>query len=153
MNKNFYTVRGYEIKNNSKITPVMEDYIEMIYRNKNEKFMRISQLAKLLNVKDSSASKIIQKLGALKLLNYEKYEVFTLTNKGKKLGSFLLERHKTIEAFLKLIGAHNILKQTELIEHNLDKDTVEKIDILISFFKDNKDIKKEFIIYKDNKFL
>lgn len=33
MNSNYYTLRGYKLKNKKIITESMEDYIEMIYRN------------------------------------------------------------------------------------------------------------------------
>ena len=50
----FYTVRGYKMINAEKklLTFSMEDYLEMIYRIcKEEGYVRISQLAKNLNVR------------------------------------------------------------------------------------------------------
>ncbi len=152
MDNEFYTVRGYQLKSKQKITPAMEDYLEMIYRNNLENdYARINQLSKLLNVKDSSVSKMVQKLGELNLLNYEKYGYITLTDKGKKLGRFLLKRHKVIQEFLKLIGCReDVLKQTELMEHVLDEETIERMDNLINFF-DNNDILEKYNMFKDNK--
>lgn len=153
MDNEFHTVRGYELKNNEKkITPAMEDYLEMIYRNSLENnYIRTNQLAKLLNVRNSSVSKMTQKLGELGLLHYEKYGIITLTNKGKKIGSFLLKRHLTLENFLKLLGCQqNILIQTELMEHVIDDETVEKIQMFINFFDKNKDILDEYILFSNN---
>ncbi|MDD4643662.1 MAG: iron dependent repressor, metal binding and dimerization domain protein [Bacilli bacterium] len=153
MKNKFHTVRGYELQNSQKkITPAMEDYIEMIYRNSlDEDFIRVNQLAKLLNVKSSSVTKMIQKLGALELVNYEKYGVVTLTSKGKKLGSHLLKRHITIEKFLDLIGCkENILIQTELIEHIIDNKTVKALETLNNFFLNHKNILEIYNIFKDN---
>ena len=148
----FHTVRGYELKRESKnmITPALEDYLEMIYRNSmNEDYIRINILAKLLNVKDSSASKMVKKLGQLKFVNYEKYGVVTLTDEGKKVGEFLLNRHNIIENFLSLIGCkEDILLQAELIEHTITLDTVDNIRILNDFFEKNKDILEKYINYK-----
>ncbi|MFA5604043.1 MAG: iron dependent repressor, metal binding and dimerization domain protein [Bacilli bacterium] len=149
----FHTVRGYELKNNEKkITPAMEDYLEMIYRNSlKNNYIRTNQLAKLLNVQNSSVSKMTQKLGEIGLLNYEKYGIITLTNKGERLGSFLLKRHLTLENFLKLLGCQqNILIQTELMEHVIDNETVERMQMFIKFFKENKDILDEFILFSNN---
>lgn len=56
MNDRFHTVRGYELQRHNKnfLTPALEDYLEMIYRNSlNEDYIRINILAQLLNVKDS----------------------------------------------------------------------------------------------------
>ncbi|MDD2518994.1 MAG: iron dependent repressor, metal binding and dimerization domain protein [Bacilli bacterium] len=153
MDNEFHTVRGYELKNNAKkITPAMEDYLEMIYRTSLENnYIRTNQLSKLLNVRNSSVSKMTQKLGDLGLVNYEKYGIITLTNKGKKLGSFLLKRHLTLESFLKLLGCQqNILIQTELMEHVIDNETVEKMQTFINFFDQNKDILNDYILFSNN---
>lgn len=153
MDNKFHTVRGYELKhyNENEITPAMEDYIEMIYRNSLEKeYIRINELSKLLNVKDSSATKMVQKLTSFKLLNYEKYGIITLTDKGKEIGKFLLKRHNIIEKFLCFIGCkENILLQTELIEHNISNETVDKIDCLFNFFEKDIDVLKKYEKFKN----
>lgn len=153
MNSKFRTVRGYELNGYSKssLTPALEDYLEMIYRNSlEESYIRINTLASLLNVKDSSASKMVRKLGDLGLVNYEKYRIITLTEYGKKVGEFLLDRHNAIERFLYFIGCEkNTLIQTELIEHYISHSTVENIDILYNFFYENQDILEMYINYRE----
>lgn len=155
MDDRFYTVRGYELQryNRTMLTPALEDYLEMIYRSSlNESYIRISILAQLLNVKDSSASKMVKKLGELGFVNYEKYGIVTLTDKGKELGKELLKRHDIIEKFLMFIGCNeDALIQTELIEHIITDDTVENVQILYDFFHSKSDILEEYINYK-NKF-
>ncbi len=152
LDSKFYTVRGYELKEYGKdsLTPALEDYLEMIYRNSlEEPYIRINTLASLLNVKDSSASKMVKKLGELGLVNYEKYGIVTLTEEGKREGEFLLIRHNIIESFLSFIGCkENTLAQTELIEHYISPSTVENIEILYNFFYDNKDILERYISYR-----
>lgn len=137
-NKEFHTFRGYEIikKNKDHLTPSMEDYLEMIYRQcQGEGYVRINQLADQLNVKASSASKTVSKLSAMGYLAYEKYGIIQLTPKGEIMGAFLLDRHETIEMFLRHIGVQdNVLLETELIEHHLSIDTVKNIKILNEFF-------------------
>lgn len=155
MDDRFYTVRGYELQryNRTMLTPALEDYLEMIYRSSlNESYIRISILAQLLNVKDSSASKMVKKLGELGFVNYEKYGIVTLTDKGKELGKELLKRHDIIKKFLMFIGCNeDALIQTELIEHIITDDTVENVQILYDFFHSKSDILEEYINYK-NKF-
>ena len=152
MNDRFYTVRGYELQRYDKnsLTPALEDYLEMIYRNNlNKTYIRINILAQLLNVKDSSASKMVKKLGELGLVNYEKYGVVTLTDKGKELGEYLLNRHNTIENFLLFIGCNkDSLIQTELIEHIITDDAVKNIKILCNFFNNNSEILEKYIEYR-----
>jgi len=60
-NKQFHTFRGYEIikKDEDHLTPSMEDYLEMIYRNcQEEGYVRVNQLADQLNVKASPFPKL-----------------------------------------------------------------------------------------------
>jgi Mn-dependent DtxR family transcriptional regulator len=133
-NQQFHTVRGYKLidQRNRQLTSAMEDYLEMIYRNiLTEGYMRINILADMLNVKPSSATKMVQKLTELGFLKYEKYGIIFLTEQGKKIGEFLLERHNIIEKFLGNIGiCDNLLMETELIEHNLSSSTLKHIDLL-----------------------
>ncbi|MDD3173905.1 MAG: metal-dependent transcriptional regulator, partial [Herbinix sp.] len=133
-NTDFHTVRGYQLleQNKNKLTSAMEDYLEMIYRNSLEEgYIRINLLAELLNVKAASASRMVQKLGELGLLNYKKYGIIILSENGKEIGEYLLERHHIIENFLITISCKDdLLQQTELMEHNINPLTVHKINIL-----------------------
>jgi DtxR family Mn-dependent transcriptional regulator len=89
----------------------MEDYLEMIYRNSlTDGYMRINTISELLNVSAPSATKMVQKLTKLGLLDYKKYGIIFLTENGREIGKFLLDRHNLIEAFLKNLGVtDNIL--------------------------------------------
>lgn len=153
MSDEFYTVRGYEMKNYNKnvLTSSMEDYLEMIYRKSLEQpYMRINILAQLLNVNNSSATKMVQKLGEFGFVNYEKYGIVTLTDKGVKLGKLLLNRHIVLENFLLFIGCtEDALRQTELIEHNISWETFNNIKILYDFITKDKNLLERYIIFKN----
>ncbi|AOR23590.1 metal-dependent transcriptional regulator [Clostridium taeniosporum] len=156
MKKDFHTVRGYENINSTRklLTPAMEDYLEMVYRcSIEDKIVRLNKIAQMLNVRDSSASKMMKKLGNLALINYEKYGVIELTENGVNLGKYLLYRHTVIEEFLKHLGGQDeVLIETELIEHVISSETVENINMLNMFFKNNPDILKKYNKFKkDNK--
>lgn len=157
MENEFHTVRGYQLleQNKKMLTSAMEDYLEMIYRNSlQDGYLRMNKLADLLNVRASSASKMAQKLGELGLLNYERYGIVILTQNGKEIGEFLLNRHNIIERFLKNIGmGDNILTETELIEHNISSDTLKCIDLLNLFLSENKEWMEEFEKFKQKKLL
>jgi Mn-dependent DtxR family transcriptional regulator len=111
--------------------------------------MRVNTLADLLNVRPSSATKMVQKLTQLGLLKYEKYGIILLTEQGKNIGTFLLKRHHIIEKFLENIGiSDNILVETELIEHNVSKSTLRCIDMLNEFFNVHPHLIDEFESFK-----
>ncbi len=148
----FHTVRGYQLllKDDKLLTPAMEDYLEMVYRNiQEEGYMRINTLSEMLNVKPSSATKMVQKLTELELLDYKKYGIIFLTERGKKYGRFLLKRHNTIEKFLRCIGTrNNLLTETELIEHHISSNTLKNIELLTKFFDAYPEIIIEFEKFK-----
>ncbi|BAH08021.1 hypothetical protein CKR_2970 [Clostridium kluyveri NBRC 12016] len=151
-NQSFHTVRGYEIleKEKNSLTHSMEDYLEMIYRCYIEEgYARINSLSELLNVKASSATKMVQKLTKLGFVNYEKYGIIQLTEKGIAVGVFLLNRHIIIEQFLNIIGVQkDILINVELMEHNITSNALTRIETLNNFFKNNPDILKKFTQYQ-----
>lgn len=154
IDKGFHTVKGYEMINIKKslLTPSMEDYLEMIYRCSLENnYIRLNIIAQKLNVKDSSASKMMKKLGEISLINYEKYGLISLTDKGRKLGLFLYERHNIIEEFLgNITEKNNILLETELIEHVISIDTVNDLKIFNEFIKAYPDILAKYLEFKNN---
>lgn len=157
VNNEFHTVRGYQLleENKNKLTSAMEDYLEMIYRHSLEDgYIRINILSDLLHVRAASASRMVQKLGEMGLLIYKKYGIIMLSEYGRKIGEYLLERHITIEKFLRLLRCEeDLLEQTELIEHNISPVTLQKINILINFFDINQNFSEHFKEYQDNSLL
>lgn len=138
-NSDFYTFRGYGIKDKKLLSPSMEDYIEMIYRLSCEKNnVRVNDLSESLNVQPPSTTKMIKRLSQDGYVNYEKYGYVNLTEKGMEIGKYLLFRHKTIFNFLELIGVkENLLEQTEKIEHAICEETLDKISNLINILENN----------------
>lgn len=144
----FHTVRGYQLleQNKKLLTSAMEDYLEMIYRNSLvEGYMRINILSELLNVQAPSATKMVQKLARLGLLDYKKYGIIFLSENGREIGKFLLQRHNIIELFLKNLGVQeSLLIQTELMEHTITALTLHKINIFNKFCELNPEIFQKY---------
>ncbi|HCS74739.1 MAG TPA: DtxR family transcriptional regulator [Clostridiales bacterium] len=154
MNREFHTVRGYQMLNSESkvLTSSMEDYLEMIYRICLENgYARINQLADKLNVRPSSTTKVVQKLYELGLVDYQRYGIIQLMENGKSIGEFLLERHEIIEEFLGNIGVkETLLKDTELIEHDVSLSALEAITSLNKFLTVNPQIKKQYDAFRLN---
>jgi Mn-dependent DtxR family transcriptional regulator len=148
----FHTVRGYElIQQESKpLTSAMEDYLEMIYRNSLDTgLLRSNTLSELLNVHPSSVTKMLQKLSHLGYVDYQKYGIIFLTEKGRTVGKFLYSRHRILEDFLRLIGSSEPpLLETELIEHHISPETLENIDLLTRFLVENPDCIERFQAFR-----
>lgn len=154
----FHTVRGYQLleQNKKLLTSAMEDYLEMIYRSSLvEGYMRINTLSELLNVQAPSATKMVQKLSELGLLDYKKYGIIFLTENGKEIGKYLLQRHHIIEQFLKNLGVEeSLLVETELIEHSITATTLHKLDTFNKFLDQNPEILQKFeqFVFSDTEF-
>ena len=155
--KGFYTVRGYQMLNaeNRLLTSSMEDYLEMIYRICiEEEYVRIKQLAYRLHVRPSSATKVVQKLGELDLVDYEKYGAIKLTEAGREVGEFLLKRHEIIQEFLKNLGIEEtLLKDTELIEHDISLSTLQSMESFNQFLSYNEYIKEQYKVFREEFYL
>jgi len=135
------------MKNHKEIlTSAMEDYLEMIYRNSLENgYIRINTLSHLLNVQASSTSRMVQKLTGLGFIDYKKYGIIVLTDNGKEIGKFLLHRHDIIKSFFEYLGVdENLLIETELIEHNLSVNTLQRIELLNNTFNQNPDFIQKY---------
>ncbi|WP_353892758.1 iron dependent repressor, metal binding and dimerization domain protein [Proteinivorax hydrogeniformans] len=149
----FRTVRGYQLANmtNDKLTSSMEDYIEMIYRFRQcDEGIRVTDLAKRLNVKESSVTKMMKRLADLGLVSYRKYGTIKLTKKGMEVGRFLLSRHEIVELFLKNICSSEVsLKDVELIEHNCSLETLRFFHTFNSFLSCHPEIKSMFKNFKE----
>lgn len=124
--REFRTLKGYQLRDRPALTVAMEDYLEMIYRaTLVDGYARINQLAAVLNVRPSSASKMVRNLKLLGYVDYEKYSVIKLTEKGDAEGEYLLYRHELLQRLLGLINASDdVLEEVERLEHFVDRKTV-----------------------------
>ena len=110
----------------------LEDYLEMIYRQKDNS-LTITSLSKSLNIKKSSCSKLISELKSLNLINNN--NSITLTKKGLEIGRYLYHRHEILEAFLKDLNKENFkLEQVEKLEHFIDEITLANIEKRIKYY-------------------
>ena len=132
-NPDFYTQKGYEMRHHQTITAAMEDYLEMICRQAAaEGYVRINFLAGKLNVRPSSASKMVYQLRDLGLVSFEKYGLIQPTLEGWTLGRYLLYRHDVLHRFFCLVnGSTDELEQVEQVEHYLNEETVRNLEALL----------------------
>src|SRR3989475_307543 len=80
-----------------------EDYLERIHELIEEKgYARVVDIASSLQVKQASVTSMVQKLGELGYLNYEKYRGLVLTEKGKRIACSIQKRHETLSRFFSL---------------------------------------------------
>ncbi|HEX3039252.1 MAG TPA: iron dependent repressor, metal binding and dimerization domain protein [Caproiciproducens sp.] len=151
--KDFYTFNEYMKKNDNSLTASMEDYLEMIYRlSLGTGFTRIHTLSEALNIQPSSATKMVQQLAHMGLVKYEKYGYIMLEDNGRETGARLLNRHKIVEDFIRMIGADDVrvLEETEKIEHMFSDDTIRCFQNFLNFMKNNPDIAERYEAFLKN---
>jgi len=125
-----------------------EDYLERIYELIEEKgYARVVDIASSLEVKQASVTSMVQKLGELGYLNYEKYRGLVLTEKGREVACRIQRRHGTLSRFFSLFGVdvETQKKDIEGIEHHLSPATVDVLEDLAQFFEDHQDTLKQFL--------
>ncbi|MBS7009586.1 metal-dependent transcriptional regulator [Anaerostipes sp.] len=134
----FYTLKGYQKGESDSMTASMEDYLEMICRLLlTEQVVRVSQLAQMLHVKPSSASKMVKNLKDSGYLLSEKYGYIRLTDKGKQAGDYLLFRHDVLNRFLCMVNqSEDELEQVEKIEHFINKRTLYNLEKFLKTYED-----------------
>jgi len=126
-----------------------EDYIEMIYRLCQESlYTRVSEVATALEIKPPSVSSMLKRLSKRSLIKHYDYGTIELTDQGKCLGKYLLERHNTIEKFLKLLNYNgNFYEEAEKIEHTFSIETLTKVNLLIEYIENNPQVHQEINEY------
>jgi DtxR family Mn-dependent transcriptional regulator len=127
-----------------KMSSSLEDYLEAIYiLELKNKVARISDIATLLNIKKSSATKALKILAEKDLINYEPYKFITLKPAGLILAQRILNKHTTLKLFCESV-LHIEEEEAEIIackmEHFISCNNLQNFIHLMQFFKDNKEI-------------
>ena len=125
-----------------------EDYLERIHELIREKgYARVVDIASSLAVKQASVTGMVQKLGKLGYLNYEKYRGLVLTEKGLAVATKIKKRHETLSRFFSLLGLDAEIQKRDIegIEHHLSTDTVDVLADLAAFFEKNPEILQRFL--------
>ena len=114
-----------------------EDYLERIHELITEKgYARVVDIAESLGVKQASVTSMVQRLGELGYLNYEKYRGLMLTDKGREVALIIQQRHATLSRFFSLfeLPAETQGRDIEGIEHHLSPETVQLLADLADYF-------------------
>jgi DtxR family Mn-dependent transcriptional regulator len=135
------------------LSPSLEDYLEELYRfSLSNDIVRVTDISRKLNVSLPSVSKALRKLKAGQYINYQRYGIINLTDKGRKTGNFLVERNKILQEFLTLICADcDIAAEAEAMEHYLSKETIESIQLLVTFMQEHSASYQIFLEHVANK--
>jgi len=124
-----------------------EDYLERIYQLIEDKgYARVVDIASSLQVKQASVTSMVQRLGELGFLNYEKYRGLVLTEQGRQVACRIKQRHATLSRFFSLFGLDDDTQRRDIegIEHYLSPATVAVLADLAQFFEQNPGLLDQF---------
>lgn len=117
-----------------------ENYLKAIYKLIERKGDTVSTnaIAETMKTKAASVTDMLKKLSLKKLINYQKYQGVTLSEKGEKIALSIIRKHRLWEMFLveklhfKWDEVHDVAEQLEHI--NSDK-LIEQLDKFLNFPK------------------
>jgi DtxR family Mn-dependent transcriptional regulator len=114
-----------------------ENYIKAIFHLQREDgTVTTNELARELKAKPASITDMMKKLKAKKLLHYEPYQGFRLSNDGNKVALGIIRRHRLWEYFLaeKLkFTWDEVHEVAEHLEHVSSKKLIDKLDEFLGF--------------------
>lgn len=114
-----------------------ENYIKTIFHLQNaEGTVTTNALAAELKARPASITDMMKKLKAKKLVHYEAYHGFRLSNEGKKVALIIIRRHRLWEYFLaeKLkFSWEEVHAVAEDLEHVSSKKLIDKLDEFLGF--------------------
>ena len=85
---------------NSELTPSLEDYLEAIlHLVRKARVARVRDIAQRLGVGMSSVSTALKALAQRELVNYDPYQVITLTDRGREVAEEISQRHTVLRRF------------------------------------------------------
>ncbi len=121
------------------LSSTLEDYLEAIYRIESEK--RVARPRDICNAQGVAASTVtsaLQSLADKGFINYEPYEVITLTQQGRERAEKLVMGHRIIRDFLEnILGLERERADRTAcgMEHALDAEGLERLICFLAFMK------------------
>ena len=128
-----------------KLTNSQEEYLKTIYLlEKNKQKVRVTDIAKKMNITKPSVNKALKILKELQLINYEVYGDINLTKDGQEQAKEIIKKQDILETFL--IGILEIEKEqaqeeAKAIKYAMSKESIDKLDIYITKILDLGDLK------------
>ncbi|MEA2060064.1 MAG: metal-dependent transcriptional regulator [Thermodesulfobacteriota bacterium] len=126
------------MKKNKLLTASLEDYLETIYHIIEDKqAARVKEIAKRLEVNNSSVTGALKSLAKKGYLNYAPYDVITLTEEGEKMALDVIRRHEILKKFIiEILCIEDEEKADDaacIMEHAVTPEVLERIIRFVEF--------------------
>jgi len=118
-----------------KLSPSLEDYLEAVLDLVQAgPVARVRDIARRLGVGMPSVTVALRQLSARGLVNYDPYQVITLTEAGRAAGEEIERRHRVLESFLRdVLGLDKAIARANAcrMEHAVDPVVLERLEALM----------------------
>ncbi len=115
----------------------IQDYLKSMYKLEAENGrVTIGALAKDQGVSPASASAMVKKLGALELLEHERYRGAQLTDSGERVALEVIRHHRLLELYLaRTLGldVESVHDEADRLEHVISEELEARIDRALGF--------------------
>jgi DtxR family transcriptional regulator, Mn-dependent transcriptional regulator len=115
----------------------LEDYLEAIYHIVEEKqAARAGDIARRMRVSSPSVTGALHALAEHGLINYQPYDIITLTAEGCAEGQEIVRRHEALNGFfVRVLGADKAMAETAAceMEHAMPRDLLERFIRFLEF--------------------
>jgi len=123
----------------AQLSRTLEDYLYAIYRiEREQKATRPKDIAAAQNVASSTVTAALQSLAEKGMINYEPYELITLTEEGRERADQLATRHHIVRNFLEdILGleAGQAAATACDMEHAVDPYGLERFVCFLAFIR------------------
>ena len=117
---------------NMKLTNSQEEYLKAIYMLSNKKdAIRVTDIAKKLNITKPSVNRGIKNLAELNMVNYKTYGGISLTNEGKEEAKKILRKFDITKLFLtEILNIDDVQAEEDAkaIKYALSEKSEEKLE-------------------------
>lgn len=114
-----------------KLTASLEDYLEAIlFAIRQDRVARVRDIAARLSVGMSSVTAALKTLASRGLVNYDPYQVVTLTDRGREVAEEISRRHFVLQRFLTdVLGLDGESAEANAcrMEHAVDEALLERL--------------------------
>ena len=118
------------------ISASLEDYIMTIYQIINEKKgVKAIDISRRMGVGRSSVTDALKSLAEKNLVNYNPYDVISLTEEGEKIAAEVLEKHKILHDFFEnvlILSPEEAAKNACGVSHAISTEAFDKFVRFIS---------------------
>lgn len=119
-----------------KLTNSQEEYLKTIYLlEKNNKKVRVTDIANKLKITKPSVNKAIKTLKEINLINYEIYGDISLTKVGEEEAKNIIKRQDILKMFLEEvleIDSKRAIEEARAMKHAISEETAKKLDSYIT---------------------